>query len=1537
MNENIHPSPAPATLRIKYWWNSMIVLVVILSLLLSSIGVQAAPLIPPVGVTVNNPPLLPRVINTFPQRDFVSAEGFVSTDQVVVKVIHPDGTGWSTDPASPLVPTADGFVEVNHPGAACWYQTTPDIRPGDVVQYDLVAGPAPDLASLVVLSSDATTVVNITVSRPVVTQQPTTGNADGIVQVHGTAQDAFGNPFLSDQLEARLVIPNDIFTLSGKRTLRAVSVPGGNGILAYDAPASINWTATFEGLDAQDVDRALKGETIGIWLGRDPAAGNESTNYEIGAGITAGPQAPCTAPLEILPPPPGSELEAPTTPLNLQASVSNFNTVTLTWDASTDNVGVTSYGIYRDGVVIANVQNFDASAPAPTTYVDANVPAGTYTYTVDAADAIGNRSAQSAGASATTTTQPDPGMIANEPPANGHIILAFPNRDFISSEGYSPDQHVDVLVIRNGIVVSSALNVTPVQLPGSLPGDPYLVEVNHPGGACWAGITPDLRVGDIVRTITYAADNSIVSVDQIHVANVTTGKVVVVQAANPGLADGIVEVHGTAQDFNGNPFPIDQLEHRLVSGTANSFDLNGRRALRADGLGTQDGDLFYDAANNPSGTNWTATYSGLTDADVQRAIGAESIILWLGADPLVGNDNTLYEVNLADPPGPSPAFCTSPLEAVDVTAPSAPATLSATQSGANDVQLNWTASTDDWYVFGYRIMKDGQVLDYVGGSTLTYLDANVSAGNHTYSVAAFDSASPRGAGATIIDQLIAGMGQRYGNYSAETVAGPFMQQDVTPPSVPANLVATAGVGEANLTWSASTDDVAVTEYGIYRDSVLIATVTGTSYTDAGLSIGSYTYNVDAADAAGNSSAQSQPAGANVTSVPDTEAPSVPGSVVATTSPNIHGRSVLITWLASTDNVGVTSYGIYRNGVKITDVNGSTFAYIDANLATATYSYTVDAADSAGNRSAQSGASSAIVANDPPLAPHSLIAFPARDFISAAGYVAANGPFTLSIVRSGVIFSANAIFPDAAGLVEVNHAGAACWQVVTPDLRAGDVIRITNASGIVEQTTIMNVTAERPIATAAGTMVIHGTAQDLLGNPLPIDQLEQRLVSPGNNFDLNGRRTLRAGIGGAPAGFDGTIAYDAPGSIHWTATYTGLTSNDMARADAAESLGLWLGRDPLANTEGTIFENGSAILGGPATPDCLAPAEAPVAAAGYSPTSINFGSVSAIPAATSAAQTITFSNAGAAPMTLTNIYLAGLNPGDFARSGGTCPASFPATLAAGTSCTVQVTFSPAVLGTRQARLVFADNAANTSYQVVTLTGNGTDNSAPAAPGTVNRFLLTGTISNNLFPLRVTWVASTSPSVSATGLTLTYQLEQSNNGGTTYSPVTLPSPTSTSYTTALATGSYRFRVRACYGTNCSAWSTSAASTLSAVQESDKNVSYGGKWTSQSLAGSYGGTVRYGGTNKDKVTYKFTGSSVAFISTLGPSRGRATIIIDGITVATIDLYTATQQTGQVVYVASGLTPGATHQITIQVTGTRNALSTGTRVDADGFATLP
>jgi trimeric autotransporter adhesin len=132
----------------------------------------------------------------------------------------------------------------------------------------------------------------------------------------------------------------------------------------------------------------------------------------------------------------------------------------------------------------------------------------------------------------------------------------------------------------------------------------------------------------------------------------------------------------------------------------------------------------------------------------------------------------------------------------------------------------------------------------------------------------------------------------------------------------------------------------------------------------------------------------------------------------------------------------------------------------------------------------------------------------------------------------------------------------------------------------------------------------------------------------------------------------------------------------------------------------------------------------VAAASFAPANLTFPNTSASPSATSAPVTVTFSNGGGSPMTLTNIYFAGLNPGDFIRpagvAGGTCP-TVPAPLANGASCTVSVQFKPMAIGFRQANLSFSDNATNTTDQTIPLTGTGTDTNAPVftvSPSTVN---------------------------------------------------------------------------------------------------------------------------------------------------------------------------------------------------------------------------
>jgi hypothetical protein len=502
--------------------------------------------------------------------------------------------------------------------------------------------------------------------------------------------------------------------------------------------------------------------------------------------------------------------------------------------------------------------------------------------------------------------------VLRDPPATPHLIVVFPERDFVSVENYSAsDGQLTINVLRRSatgeLVTVGSATATPQDDP-TTPQFDGIAEVNHPGGSCWVGSTPDIRPGDIVR-VTNAAGVA----DQTTVAHVSAGRPVQVNATT-------VRISGRAMDASGNPLPLDQIEQRLISSSADPFVLSGRRDLRAGGGEVQNGTLVYDDDDDP--THWTATYTNLTAEDVARALRVESRILWLGRNPGAENELTIFEIGDGVFGGPQ-APCSAPLE----------------------------------------------------GSTPVM---------------------------------------------------PF-----PPPAAPAY----------------------------------------------------------------------------------------------------------------------------------------------ASL------------------------------NDPPATPHLIVVFPERDFVSIENYAQADGPVTINVLRrvtqpggastlrtvgsSTVELGDDPTTPQFDGLAEVNHPGGGCWVGSTPDIRPGDIVRVTTRNGVADQTTVSNVVAERVVQTSPNTVVVRGTAQDASGNPLPIDQIEQRMISSSaDRFNVNGRRDIRAVAGGGEVG---TLAYDAPGSIHWTATYTNLGSQDVARALRSETRILWLGRNTAAENELTIFETGDEVFGGPQAP-CSAPLE-----------------------------------------------------------------------------------------------------------------------------------------------------------------------------------------------------------------------------------------------------------------------------------------------------------------------------------------------------------
>lgn len=125
------------------------------------------------------------------------------------------------------------------------------------------------------------------------------------------------------------------------------------------------------------------------------------------------------------------DLTPPGVPAGLTAHAQSGNMVNLGWTASSDNIAVGGYEIYRDGVLLAAVGATDTSYADGTT-----TPGGTYGYTVVAIDTAGNRSAPSDPINVTT---PATSALTLTPVADSYVNAASPN----SKYGYSPQIRVD--------------------------------------------------------------------------------------------------------------------------------------------------------------------------------------------------------------------------------------------------------------------------------------------------------------------------------------------------------------------------------------------------------------------------------------------------------------------------------------------------------------------------------------------------------------------------------------------------------------------------------------------------------------------------------------------------------------------------------------------------------------------------------------------------------------------------------------------------------------------------------------------------------------------------------------------------------------------------------------------------------------------------------------------------------------------------------------------------------------------------------------
>ncbi|MCT2537076.1 discoidin domain-containing protein [Aquibacillus koreensis] len=164
----------------------------------------------------------------------------------------------------------------------------------------------------------------------------------------------------------------------------------GAGSYSYFRDADVNLYNSFE---VPYNDGISMNHMTTVWL--NGMAGSEIENVINGIGDNVTSSSDMVANVTSFQ---GGDNEAPTTPNNLTATALSSNEIALAWDASTDNVGVAEYEIYRDGTYVAtSIKN---------SYNDTGLTAETsFSYSVKAKDAAGNVSDASNEASASTSAE----------------------------------------------------------------------------------------------------------------------------------------------------------------------------------------------------------------------------------------------------------------------------------------------------------------------------------------------------------------------------------------------------------------------------------------------------------------------------------------------------------------------------------------------------------------------------------------------------------------------------------------------------------------------------------------------------------------------------------------------------------------------------------------------------------------------------------------------------------------------------------------------------------------------------------------------------------------------------------------------------------------------------------------------------------------------------------------------------------------------------------------------------------------------------
>ncbi|BBJ22708.1 fibronectin type III domain-containing protein [Candidatus Nitrotoga sp. AM1P] len=602
----------------------------------------------------------------------------------------------------------------------------------------------------------------------------------------------------------------------------------------------------------------------------------------------------------------GADNLSPTVPAGLTATAVSSTQINLSWAASTDNVGVTGYKVYRGGTLVGS--------PATTSFADTGLTASTsYSYTLAACDAANNCSAQSNPVSATTMTATasshnialaSVGAVAS---ASSTHSSAYPvgavndnqrtGATWTKGGGWNdatfntqPDwvqinfngtQTIDRVVVYtlqdnyiNGIEPTDTLTFKNEGITG--------FTVQGWNGSAWATLATVSGNNLVKRTLSFAAFTT--DRIRVNVTNVLAGysRIVEIEAWSAAASGGSDTTAPTVPTgLSATPVSSAQINLSWAASTDN-VGVTGYKVYRGGTLvGSPATTSFADTGLTAS-TSYSYT---LAACDAANNCSAQSNPVSAATMPVITSSNIALASVGAVASASSTHSSAYPVGAVNDNQRTG-ATW-AKGGGWNDATFN---TQPDWVQINFngtqtidRVVVYTLQDNYINGieptDTLTFKNEGITgftvqgwngsawitlatiSGNNlvkrTVNFTAFTTDRIR----VNVTNVLAGY-SRIVEIEAWSAAASG-SSDTTAPTVPTGLSATpVSSAQINLSWAASTDNVGVTGYKVYRGGTLVGNPTTTSFADTGLTAAtSYSYTLAACDAANNCSAQSNPVSA----------------------------------------------------------------------------------------------------------------------------------------------------------------------------------------------------------------------------------------------------------------------------------------------------------------------------------------------------------------------------------------------------------------------------------------------------------------------------------------------------------------------------------------------------------------------------------------------------------------------------------------------------------------------------------------------------